>query len=271
MDGFTQPSFGTVLSAGAASLSVERLCWETLDTRPILDRVQFSLAAGEILAVVGPNGAGKSTLLRLLYRFLKPTAGRILVDGVDITAMPRRSSARMIAAVLQEQPADFALTVNEVVALGRIPHRQGFAALNAGDEDAVASAISIMELDGYGERLLNTLSGGECQRVMMARALAQQPRILVLDEPTNHLDIRHRLKILQLLRTLSLTVVCSLHELNAAMEFADRILVLSHGRMLAFGTSEEVLTADLVSEAFNVRAFDDRLAGCGRRQFDFSL
>ena len=185
---------------------------------------------GEILGVVGPNGAGKSTLLRLLYRFHTPLRGHILVDGINLAEVSRRDSARLIAAVLQERPAEFALTVREVVALGRIPHRSGLSASGADDHEAVERAISILDLEGLEARPLNTLSGGERQRVMLARALAQQPRILVLDEPTNHLDIRFKLKMLALLRLLGLTVVCSLHELNAALEFADRVLVLSNGR-----------------------------------------
>ncbi len=274
MDGqieIPQAPAGNTPAAGASHLAVQHLTWGPAKNAPILEDVTFSLDPGEILGVVGPNGAGKSTLLRLLYRFHSPISGRIFVDGMDLAQLSRRDSARLIAAVLQERPAEFGLTVREVVALGRIPHHSGLSASGAGDNEAVAQAISILDLEELEARPLNTLSGGERQRVMLARALAQQPRILVLDEPTNHLDIRFKLKMLALLRQLGLTVVCSLHELNAALEFADRILVLSGGRMLAFGSPEEAFSAEIISEAFAVRAIFDSLTVSGRRQFSFSL
>ena len=256
---------------GAAGLSVRDIAWGPADGLSLISGVSFDLKPGEFLGVVGPNGAGKSTLLRLIYRFYRPVRGEIRIDGRDMAKLSARELARLVAAVLQERPADFALTVSEAVALGRIPHCSGFAAQGAADREAVSWAVSLLELDGLENRQLSELSGGERQRVMLARALAQQPKILVLDEPTNHLDIRFRLKILNLLRNLGLTLVCSLHELNSALEFSDRVLVLSRGRMLACGHPDEALNAELVSAAFDVRASADRLEKCGRPQFSFSL
>ncbi len=258
-------------SCRGAMLEAENLSWSIGRGLPILKNVSFFLEPGKILGVVGPNGSGKSTLLRLIYRFQKPTTGRLTIDGVDIQLQTVRETAQIVAAVVQEQPADFALTVREVVALGRIPHRIGFSANTSRDEEVVARSLELLELDGLEKRLLTTLSGGERQRVMLARALAQEPRILVLDEPTNHLDIRHRLQILALLRRLEITVVCSLHELNDALEFADDILVLSRGRMVACGDPDDTLTAELISEAFGVQAISDKLMRCSRKRFAFSL
>lgn len=245
-----------------ARLDLEAVTWGN----GILHPVSLTLAPGRVLGVLGANGAGKSTLLRLIYRFHKPQAGRILLDGQDIRAMPARQVAQRVAAVLQEQPTDFALTVAEIVALGRAPHRRGFAGLSRRDLHIVDHALDRLDLHDFAQRPFGTLSGGERQRVMVARALAQEPGLIVLDEPTNHLDIRHQLEVLRLVRGLGATVVASLHDLNLVHGFADDLLVLADGRPLAFGPVETVLTPDLIARAFRVVATPRDPAG-----FDFSL
>ncbi|MCH2096699.1 MAG: ABC transporter ATP-binding protein, partial [Rhodobacteraceae bacterium] len=169
----------------AARLSVHDLSWSPGHrSGTLLKATQFDLAPGRTLGIVGPNGAGKTTLLRLLYRFHKPTTGTVLVDDVDIWTVSARAVARRIAVVLQEQPSDFALTVGEIVALGRTPHRRGFAGTaGSRDKQVVEDALTRLDLQGLVTRSLGTLSGGERQRVMVARALAQEPRLLILDEP----------------------------------------------------------------------------------------
>ncbi len=237
----------------AAGLSVNGASWSVPKSkRTILHPISFELAAGRVLGVVGPNGAGKSTLLRLLYRYHAPTTGVVKIDGVDIWSVPARKAAQTVAAVLQEQPTDFALTVREIVALGRTPHRKGFGG-SAGAQDVaiVQDALDQMGLGTFTNRQLGTLSGGERQRVMVARALAQQPRLLILDEPTNHLDIRHQLEVLALIRDLPLTIVTSLHDLNMAASVCDDVLMLQAGVPLRFGPPQDVFTAGLVSEAFD--------------------
>ncbi len=237
----------------------------------ILHETSFTLEPGCILGVVGPNGAGKSTFLRLLYRFYRPRTGMTLVDGEDIWSMDARAAARLIGVVLQEHPADFSLTVREVVALGRAPHRSGFSAGGKKDANVVDKVIALLDLHELEGREIRTLSGGERQRVMMARALAQQPRVLVLDEPSNHLDIRHELELLKLLRELGLTVVCSMHDLNVALSFADMVLALAGGRTLAFGRTAEVLSPNLVSAVFSVEAHVETLVPSGKNRFTFRL
>ena len=232
----------------------------------VLHPVTFGVEPGRVLAVLGSNGAGKSTLLRLIYRFHAPRTGRILLDGENIQAMPSRRVARRVAAVLQEQPTDFALTVAEIVALGRAPHRRGLSGLSERDHHLVDHAIEQLDLGRLAHRSMETLSGGERQRVMVARALAQEPGLIVLDEPTNHLDIRNQLQVLQLVRSLGITVVASLHDLNLVQGFADDLLVLAGGRPLAFGNAAEVLTPDLIGRAFGVVAIPR-----GPARFDFSL
>ncbi|MEM1388586.1 MAG: ABC transporter ATP-binding protein [Pseudomonadota bacterium] len=238
----------------------------------MLSPVHFELAPGRVLGVVGPNGAGKSTLLRLLYRYHRPTTGSVHVDGADIWALPARAVAQKVAAVLQEQPTDFALTVREIVALGRTPHRKAFAgASGSHDQDIVDTALARLGLKGFGDRHLGTLSGGERQRVMVARALAQQPRLLILDEPTNHLDIRHQLEVLALIRDLPLTIVTSLHDLNMAATVCDDVLLLQGGRPLGFGPPETVFTETTVSNAFAVTARQERLSPSGVAHLTFNL
>ena len=257
----------------AAHLSVEGASWsEPKSKRTILKPISFDLAPGGVLGVVGPNGAGKSTLLRLLYRYHAPTIGVVKVDGVDIWSVPARKAAQTVAAVLQEQPTDFALTVREIVALGRTPHRKGFGGgAGARDTAIVQDALDQLGLAHFASRQLGTLSGGERQRVMVARALAQEPRLLILDEPTNHLDMRHQLEVLALIRELPLTIVTSLHDLNMATAVCDHVLMLQGGSPLSFGTPQTVLTESAVSQAFQVTARQERLAPSDTKHFTFHL
>ena len=194
------------------------------------------------------------------------------MDCIDIWDMSARETARKVAAVLQEQPTDFALTVREIVALGRTPHRKGFGGTNgARDAGIIHAALERLDLVKFANRQLGTLSGGERQRVMVARALAQEPRLLVLDEPTNHLDIRHQLEVLKLIRDLPLTIVTSLHDLNMAAATCDEALLLKGGRLLGFGPPETVFREDTVSDAFRVTARHERLAPSDTDHLTFHL
>lgn len=245
-----------------AALRLDAVAWGG----GILQPVNLDVRPGRVLAVLGANGAGKSSLLRLIYRFRVPDSGRVLLDGQDIHRLPARTVAQRVAAVLQEQPTDFALTVAEIVALGRAPHRRALAGPSTRDAHVVGHALERLNLLGYADRAFGTLSGGERQRVMIARALAQEPGLIVLDEPTNHLDIRHQLEVLRMVRELGATVVASLHDLNLVQGFADDVLLLAAGVPLAFGPVADVLTPDRIGRAFGVRA---HLRGPAR--FDFSL
>ncbi|MEM9715389.1 MAG: ABC transporter ATP-binding protein [Pseudomonadota bacterium] len=256
----------------AAGLSATGISWRPSRSAPkLVEETSFHVDAGKILGVVGPNGAGKSTLLRMIYRYQKPTTGAIKVDGEDIWEMPAKSAAQRIAAVLQEQPSSFGLTVREVVTLGRTPHRQGFASSGAKDMGLVDATLTKLNLDDVAHRDLGTLSGGERQRVMVARALAQEPQVLVLDEPTNHLDIRHQLEVLALIKDLDLTIIVSLHDLNMAGEICDAILLLENGHTRGFGAPEEVLTETLISNAFAVQARQELLTPSNTKQLSFHL
>ena len=238
----------------------------------ILKPISLSLPPGRVLGIVGPNGAGKTTLLRLLYRFHRPKTGTVRIADTDLWTLSARQASQMIAAVLQEQPTDFALTVREIVALGRTPHRKGFGGGGgARDAQIIDAALDQLDLHGFADRHIGTLSGGERQRVMVARALAQEPKLLILDEPTNHLDIRHQLEVLDLIRDLPLTIVTSLHDLNMSAGVCDDILLLKDGHPLGFGPPSSVLCETAVSSAFQIDARREWLTPSDTAHLTFHL
>ena len=256
----------------AGHLVARDVCWRPGKNQPfLLNPVSFEVYPGRVLGVVGPNGAGKSTLLRMIYHYQKPTSGQILVDGQDLWGMSAKVAARKVAAVLQEQPGAFGLSVRDIVALGRTPHRSGLSSEGARDAEIIDAAISRMQLEALVARDFDTLSGGERQRVMVARALAQQPQVLVMDEPTNHLDIRHQLEILSLIRSLGLTIVVSLHDLNMAADVCDAILLLKDGHSQGFGSADDVLSEQLVSDTFSVTAQRQVLSVSQNQHLTFHL
>ena len=254
-------------------ITVQDLSWSIKQkNQQILYPLSFKLKPRKILGVVGPNGAGKSTLLRLLYRFYRPTTGKIKINGIDIWQLTSRQVACSIATVLQENSSNFSLTVREIVTLGRTPYSKWLTNSNSeSDKKIVQSSIDRLSLTKFENRHLNTLSGGERQRVMVARALAQEPDILILDEPTNHLDIRQQLEILNLLKDLSITVITSLHDLNMARSNCDEILLLKDGHALGFGNPNLILSESNISEAFRVKACHELLTPSNTKQITFHL
>lgn len=251
-----------------AALTVQDLSWGPSGHAAIIEAVSFSVAPGEMLAVVGPNGAGKSSLLRCLYRFHRPRSGQVRLDDVDIWTLSARDTARRVATVLQEGASDFGLSVAEIVELGLTPHQ---TATSSDDYAPVEHALDLMELTHFAARDFATLSGGEKQRVMIARALVQRPDLLILDEPTNHLDIRHQLEMLALLSRLPTTVIVSLHDLALASAHADSILVLEAGHQIALGAPLDVLTPEAIRTTFAVGAAIDRHPVTGQPRFSFHL
>ncbi|WP_420113267.1 ABC transporter ATP-binding protein [Pseudactinotalea sp.] len=243
----------------------------TIEGRSIVDRLHLRAAAGEIVGLVGPNGSGKSTALRCVYRALKPSGGAVWIGDEDLWRLSLRDGARRIAALTQEGGADFDFTVEEVVALGRTPHKPGNEPLTAAERELCVQAMAQMDVLALAERGILNLSGGERQRVLIARALVQQPDVLVLDEPTNHLDLRHQVQLLGYLRGCGLTVVVVLHDLNLAAAACDRIGVLAGGRLVADGTPDEVLTEELIAGVFGVRTSVVRHPLTGGPQLLFAL
>jgi len=255
------------------SVNVNNVSWvEPRSKEQILSPISFKLSPGKIMGIVGPNGSGKSTLLRLLYRFQKPTTGVIQINGTDIWLTTPKKVARTIAAVLQEQTSDFSLTVREIISLGRTPHKSMFGSLNDKcDEEIIESAIDRLCLIKFKDRQLSTLSGGEKQRVMVARALAQEPSLLILDEPTNHLDIRQQLEVIDLIKDLPITIVSSLHDLNMAASVCDDVLLLKEGKSVAFGHPDNVFCKSTISEAFEVKTEQESLVPSNSKHITFHL
>ncbi|OZM79015.1 ABC transporter ATP-binding protein [Pseudonocardia sp. MH-G8] len=225
-----------------------------VDGTALVSALSLDVPDGQVVGLIGPNGSGKSTALRCVYRALRPTSGAVLVDGTDVVTTSRRQSARRVAALTQEGGADLDFTVAETVALGRTPHKRGTEALTVRERalcERVMEQLDVAHLAGRG---VLSLSGGERQRVLAARALVQEPEVLVLDEPTNHLDVRHQIELLSLLRGSGTTVLVVLHDLNLAAATCDRLGVLSRGELVAAGEPWDVLTADLVERVFGVTA-----------------
>ncbi|MEO1680692.1 MAG: ABC transporter ATP-binding protein [Pseudomonadota bacterium] len=218
----------------------------------LVDDVSLDVARGEMVGLLGPNGAGKSTLLRTVYRMTKPSTGAVHVNGQDVQHQTASWVAQNVAAVLQDMPADFPLTVRDVVSMGRSAHKALLEPDTGHDRALVDAALRLQSLDALEGRPFRTLSGGERQRALLARALVQQPSILVLDEPTNHLDIRHQLSLLDFIRALGVTVLAALHDLNLAARYCDRICLLNGGLVAASGTPDVVLTPNRVAEVYGV-------------------
>jgi iron complex transport system ATP-binding protein len=220
-----------------------------LGGRAVVDSVDLDVSEGEWLALIGPNGAGKTTLLRAIAG-LVPYDGTIVLDGRHAGELGRRELARLLAVVPQDPSTPPWMTVGEYVLMGRMPHLGPLAKEGADDRVAAATALGRLDLDGYEERRLGTLSGGEKQRVVVARALAQQARVVLLDEPTSSLDIGHQQQALELLDSLrgesGLTLVAAMHDLTLAGQYADRMVLLDGGRIVAEGAPGEVLTEGLV-------------------------
>jgi iron complex transport system ATP-binding protein len=218
----------------------------------IVREVTLECGPGTVVGLIGPNGAGKTSLLRCIYRVLRPDAGVIRLDGDSVWERSSREVARRMAVVPQESGGELDFTVRELVLMGRSPHKAWHERDSAADQLIVDRALGQVNLIALAERGFATLSGGEKQRAIVARALAQEPRFLVLDEPTAHLDIRHQLEILELIRGLELTTIAALHDLNLAASYCDRLYLLHRGRVAASGTPEEVLTEDLIRDVYGV-------------------
>lgn len=247
---------GTAAPPETAVLRIDELTFRR-SGRLIVDDVDCTVAAGAIGAVVGPNGAGKSTLLHLIAGILPADSGSARLSGELITRLPRRERAKRIALAAQRVEGEVDLTVADVVLLARIPHIPRLGSPSVHDHQVAASALRRVGADKFTDRRFGELSGGERQRVLLARALAQEPTLLLLDEPTNHLDIRAQLETLAVMRSLAsdgLTILAALHDLAAAAAYADTVIVMDEGRVVAAGPPASTLTPRLIADVYGVRA-----------------
>jgi len=227
--------------------------------RPVLDEVSLALGPGELVGVIGPNGAGKTTLVRLLAGVLAPAGGSVRLADRPLSAYRRRELARRLAVVPQDAHLEFPFTALEVVLMGRAAHLPPLGFPRARDLAVARAAMQRLEVAHLEDRPLDRVSGGERQRVLLARALAQEPEVLLLDEPTTHLDLRHQAGIHDVLGELSRSrgtaVLSVLHDLNLAAMYCDRLILLAAGRVLRVGTPSQVLTAEALGAAYRTQVY----------------
>lgn len=223
-----------------------------LGEQKIVRDVSLAVNNGEFVGIIGPNGSGKSTLLRTLYRIIRPSNGTIWFDGEDMKSVKIADSAKKMGVVGQFNTVNFDFTVFEMVMMGRTPHKKLWGSDTARDYQIAWEAIGKVGMEKYAERRFSTLSGGEKQRIVLARALAQQPGLLVLDEPTNHLDIKYQLQILSIVKTLGIGVLAALHDLSLAAMYCTWLYVLKEGKVVTSGVPRDILTPGLVREVYEV-------------------
>jgi iron complex transport system ATP-binding protein len=225
-----------------------------LGTALIVNSVSLQVPEGRFTGLIGPNGSGKSTLLRSIARILTLEGGTVLVGDDDVSQLPAREMARRMALVEQQATTEVDLDVLDVVLLGRIPHHGRWRGASDADRTIALHHLEKVGLSHVAGRPWDSLSGGEQQRVQLARAFAQEPTVLALDEPTNHLDIAHALELLATVQHIGVTVIAALHDLNLAATFCDEVVVLDHGRVVAAGPPEETFTPDLLRRVYGVEA-----------------
>jgi iron complex transport system ATP-binding protein len=239
----------------ALKLTINKLAFK-YGGNPVLKDITIEVGLGELLCIVGPNGSGKSTLLKCINRILKTQQNTVLIDGKDAGKINLKELSKMMGYVPQSSMSTFPFTVFDVVLMGRKPYIHW--SLSERDSEIVAEMLDYLGISELAMRHYNELSGGEQQKVIIARALTQQPQILLLDEPTSSLDIKHQLEILCILRSLAQTKHCSvimaMHDLNLAGRFSDRMLMLKQGCIYAVGTPEDVLTEENIDSVYGIKA-----------------
>ena len=220
----------------------------------ILQGVELEAGARELVGIIGPNGSGKSTLLKCIYRVLKPVGGAVYLDGRPLDGYSYRDSARRLAVVAQHNYYNFDFSVRDVVLMGRAPHKRALDRDSAQDYQIVSQSLETVGMASFADRPFSTLSGGEQQRVILARALAQQTPCLILDEPTNHLDIKYQLQLMDLVRGLDRTVIAAVHDLNIAAMYCDTIYAIKGGQLVGCGPPRQLLTPEFIRQVYEVDA-----------------
>lgn len=223
-------------------------------SKEILKGIDFKLKDKEFVGIIGPNGSGKSTFLKCVYRVQKPTSGDIYFNGKKIDEMTYRESALQLAVVAQHNFYSFDFSVMDVVLMGRSPHKKILERDNLEDFTIARNALAKVGMNAFEKRSFSTLSGGEQQRVILARALTQQTECLVLDEPTNHLDIKYQLQIMDIVKSLNLTVVAAIHDLNIAAMYCDRLVAINNGEIVGVGTPRELLTEKFIYDMYEIES-----------------
>lgn len=226
----------------------------SIGQKDILKGIDIDVNNKEFVGIIGPNGSGKSTFLKCLYRVLKPSSGIIKLNDINMINISAKESAKKMSVVAQHNYYDFDFKVEDIVLMGRSPHKKMMERDCKRDYEIVNEALEKVSMIDCKDRSFNTLSGGEQQRVILARALAQQTDCLILDEPTNHLDIKYQLQLMSIVKNLDIEVIAAIHDLNIALMYCDKIYVLKDGNIVSYGTPKEVLTKELIREVYEVDA-----------------
>lgn len=223
-------------------------------SKNILADIDLSIKDNGIVGIIGPNGSGKSTLLKCIYRVLKPKTGTIFIDGKNINDYQFKETAKKMAVVAQHNDTHFDFNVLEMVLIGRSPHKKFMERDSAEDIELAYKALEQVNMKDFADRNFSSLSGGEKQRIILARALVQNTDCLILDEPTNHLDIKHQLHFMSLAKDLKITVISAIHDLNIAAMYCDKIYALKEGQIIASGSVYEVITEEVIKTLYDVEA-----------------
>lgn len=224
----------------------------SIEDKDILKGISINIKKGQFVGIIGPNGSGKSTFLKNIYKILKPDEGSIYINGKDIVKISNREFANEVAVVAQESGTSFDFTVKDVILMGRYSKKRLFERSNKKDLELVKKALKCVGMDGFEERSFTRLSGGEKQRILIARAIVQETEVLILDEPTNHLDIGSQIKTLKLLKESKKTILTALHDLNIASKYCDIIFVIDNGEILRFGSPKEIIDEKLIKRLYDI-------------------
>lgn len=232
-------------------ISTENIKVKIGDT-DILKGININANNKEFIGIIGPNGSGKSTLLKCIYRSLKPNSGIIKLDDIDLSKISVRESSKKLAVLSQHNNYNFDFSVKDILLMGRSPHKKFLDRDTKEDYDIIYDALDKVGMVNFINRTFLTLSGGEQQRIILARALAQQTECLILDEPTNHLDIKYQIQLMSIVKNLNIEVVAAIHDLNIAAMYCDKLYVLKEGIIVAYGTPKEILTSKLIKDVYGV-------------------
>jgi iron complex transport system ATP-binding protein len=243
-------------------LEVSDVCF-SYGSRPVLDEVTLKVAEAEVVSLVGPNGSGKTTLLKCIDRMLKPKKGAILMEGKDVSKLGSRQVTKLLGYVPQAAANAFPCTVFDAILIGRRPHLSW--GVGEKERKVVSQILRLMGLEEMAMRMFDEISAGERQKVLIARALAQEPEVLLLDEPTSNLDLRHQLEVLNLITAVAgekgIAAIMAMHDLNLASRFSDKIIALREGKVYAAGESRSVITPENIGAVYGVEAIVDNNSG----------
>ena len=224
----------------------------TLSKKEIVKGINLAVTNNKFIGLIGPNGSGKSTLLKAIYGVIKPNFGKVFISDKDINTYNKKSLAKTLGVVSQFNNINFDFKVIDIVLMGRAPYKGLLEQDNKADYDMALKALAQVGMIDFAQKSFSLLSGGEKQRVILARAITQSPKILILDEPTNHLDIKYQLEVMSIVKKLNICVLAALHDLTLASQFCDELYVLKDGYIVCHGAPSEVITEEMIKEVYDV-------------------